>query len=281
MSNQEQAVTTSFSLCSTCGVEHDYPLPNVCAICADERQYLPEDGVQRWLKLDELQLDHRIDFWEIEPGLFGLTPTPGVGIGHRPILVHTDGGNLLWDPPGYIDEAAVQSARDLGGIRWIAASHPHMYGAQLEWSAAFDHAPVLVNKRDSTWLARSGSAVELWDGEVELTLGLKLIRVGGHFPGSAVIHWQGHDGKGVLLGSDTINPVVAKGWVTFLRSYPNRVPLSGGTVKRIADQILQLDFDRLYGNFHDHPITSGAQKAVQQSAERHIAWTSGEFDHLT
>lgn len=273
-------MSTPFSVCVTCGVEHQHPLPDVCAICADERQYLPADGVQRWISLDELQSDRYIDFWEIEPGLHGLRPTPSVGIGHRPILVQTSEGNLLWDPPGFIDDTAIEHAKSLGGVRWIAASHPHMHGVQLEWNAAFDDAPVYVNSRDAGWIARTGNAIQQWDGSVELADGLSLIRVGGHFPGSSVVHWRGRDGNGVLLSSDTIFPVQAAGWVTFLRSYPNRVPLSGGTVRRIADQVLKLDFDRLYGNF-DPPITSGAKEAVKCSAERHIAWVSGEYDHLT
>lgn len=39
-------------ICATCAVERDEPTPDVCPICADERQYVPEDG-QQWLTLDE------------------------------------------------------------------------------------------------------------------------------------------------------------------------------------------------------------------------------------
>lgn len=274
-------MATPFSLCLTCGVEHAHPLPEVCAICADERQYLPEDGLQRWVSLDDLQQDRNLEIFEMEPGLLGLNTTPPVGIGHRPVLVQTPEGNLLWDPPAYIDNAAVELMQSVGGVSWIAASHPHMFGVQLEWSAAFDNASVYVNSHDAEWLARPGDAVAPWDDEVKLTSNLKLIRVGGHFPGSAIALWRGADGKGVVLSSDTILPVAAEGWVTFLRSYPNRFPLSGGTVKRIADQMATLDFDRMYGNFQSRPINAGAKEAVQRSAERHIAWVSGDFDHLT
>lgn len=270
-----------FSLCATCGVEHAHPLPKVCAICNDERQYLPVDGVQRWTTMEELQQDRKVTIREVEPGLHGLTTEPKVGIGHRPLLVQTRDGNLLWDAPGYIDEHAIQKVEELGGVRWVAASHPHMFGAQLEWSAAFDNAPVLVNARDQEWIARPGGAIHLWEDEHELARGLTLVRLGGHFPGSAVALWQGQDGAGVLLSSDTIFPVERKDWVTFLRSYPNRLPLSAGTVRRIADRVKELDFDRLYGNFPNQPITPGAKHAVMASAERHIAWVSGEYDHLT
>lgn len=274
-------MSDSFSLCVTCGVEHQHPLPEVCAICDDERQYLPEDGLQRWIAMAELKSAHRIEVSEIEPGLHALTPVPAVGIGHRPILAQTSEGNLLWDPPGYIDEAAIHHIHTLGGVRWIAASHPHMFGAQIEWSTAFNNAPVYVNSRDAEWVMRPGNAIREWDGEVELTPGLTLVRVGGHFPGSSVALWRGHDGEGVLLSGDSILPVARKGWVTFLRSYPNRLPLSAGAVRRIADRVLPLDFDRLYGNFPKPLITEDGKRAVQQSAEQHIAWMSGEFDHLT
>ncbi len=274
-------MTELFSLCATCGVEHAHPLPDVCAICNDERQYLPADGVQRWTTMADLQRDRKVTIGEVEPGLHGFTIEPKVGIGHRPLLVHTRGGNLLWDPPGYIDESAIQQVQGLGGVRWIAASHPHMFGTQLEWSEAFNNAPVLVNACDREWIARPGDAITPWDDEYELTAGLTLVRLGGHFPGSAVALWQGQDGAGVMLSSDTIFPVERKGWVTFLRSYPNRLPLSANTVRRIADRVEGLDFDRLYGNFPTQPITTGAKEAVLASAARHIAWVSGEYDHLT
>ena len=40
-------------ICATCAVEHDEPAPELCPICTDERQYVPEDG-QKWLTLEGL-----------------------------------------------------------------------------------------------------------------------------------------------------------------------------------------------------------------------------------
>lgn len=39
-------------ICATCGVETD-SRPEVCPICADDRQYVPSGG-QRWRTLEEL-----------------------------------------------------------------------------------------------------------------------------------------------------------------------------------------------------------------------------------
>src|SRR4028119_1235292 len=103
--------------CRTCGVEHAEPV-GVCAICADERQYMPASGVggaggsavggggpcgveraepvgvcaicaderqympasgQQWTTLEELAAaGHRTQLREIEPNLFALTVEPRV-----------------------------------------------------------------------------------------------------------------------------------------------------------------------------------------------------------
>ena len=42
----------SFWICATCAVEHSEQV-EVCAICADERQWVPADG-QHWTTREEL-----------------------------------------------------------------------------------------------------------------------------------------------------------------------------------------------------------------------------------
>jgi hypothetical protein len=68
--------------------------------------------------------------------------------------------------------------------------------------------------------------------------------------------------------------------VTFLRSYPNRIPLSPAVVERITSAAEQLAFDRLYDNF-GRGVDSCAQAAVRQSADRYVAWVRGDHDDLT
>ena len=38
-------------------------------------------------------------------------------------------------------------------------------------------------------------------------------------------------------------------WVSFMRSFPNKLPLSAAVVEKVASRVLELDFDRLYDNF--------------------------------
>jgi hypothetical protein len=270
-------------ICRTCAVEHPdtaAPPAGACAICDDERQYVPPEG-QRWTTLAELQAaGHRGELEEVEPGLTGITVIPQVGIGQRALLVRTDGGNVLWDPVGYLDDDLVAQVRDLGGVAAVAASHPHMFGVQVEWSRRFDDAPIHVVTADAAWVQRPDPVVRLVEEAAELVPGVRLVRIGGHFPGSAVLLFPGADGRGVLLTGDTVACTPDEHWVAFLRSYPNKLPLSPAVVGRIADRVLALDFDRLYDNFGGR-VRGDAAGWVRRSADRAAAWTRGDFDHLT
>ncbi|MFD6030391.1 MBL fold metallo-hydrolase [Cellulosimicrobium funkei] len=267
-------------ICRTCAVEHA-ERPAVCAICADERQWVPATG-QAWTTLAELAAaGERLVLEELEPDLFGLTSEPTVGIGQQAKIVRTPAGTLLWDPPGYVDDAAVEQVRALGPVVAIAASHPHMFGVQVEWSRALGGVPVLVAEADAHWVARPDPVVETWTGEREVLPGVVLSQPGGHFPGSAVVHWAaGADGRGVLLSGDTIFANPDRTSVSFMRSYPNRIPLSAAVVLRVAERVARRPFERLYNNF-EGVIPADARAVVLRSAQRHAAWVRGDFDHLT
>jgi hypothetical protein len=269
-----------FWICRTCGVEHA-DRPDVCAICADERQWVPEAG-QAWTTLAELAAEgSRVRVDELEPGLHALRGDPGVGIGQESKVVVTPHGNLLWDPLGYLDDQAVEAVRALGDVVAVAASHPHMFGVQVEWSRRLGGVPVLVAAADASWVGRPDDAIETWSGEHEVVPGVTLVQVGGHFPGSGVVHWTGtEDGKGALLSGDTVFVNPDRTSVSFMRSYPNRIPLSAAVVERIADRLDPLEFDRIYHNFHGR-IASDGRGVLRRSADRHAGWARGDFDHLT
>lgn len=270
-------------LCATCAVETAPVMtasgeepPERCPICEDERQYVPPTG-QEWTTLQRLQREgERVVVVELEPDLYGLRSEPKVGIGQQGILLRTPDGNLLWDPPGYVDEAAAAAVQDLGGVAVIATSHPHMFGAQVTWSRMLGDPPVLVNAADRHWVQREDPAIQSWTGEEEVLPGVLLRTIGGHFPGSAVVHWD----RGVVLSGDTVFPGPSQRWVTFQRSFPNDIPLSAAVVRRIADTVCDRPFERMYGNL-GNVIPRDARDAVLRSADRYIGWVSGAFDHLT
>jgi glyoxylase-like metal-dependent hydrolase (beta-lactamase superfamily II) len=270
----------SFWICATCGVEHA-DNTGVCAICADERQWVPAAG-QRWTTLADLhEAGCHADMRELEPDLFGIESSPVVGIGQQAKLLCTPTGSVLWDPIGFVDNEIAARVLQLGPVRAIVASHPHMFGVQVEWSRALGGVPVLVAEADGDWVARPSPAIELWSGEVQLAPGVTLLQVGGHFPGSAVVHWAaGASGRGVLLTGDTVFANPDRTSVSFMRSFPNRLPLSGPVAQRIAATLERFDFDRLYANF-DTVIQTDARAIVRRSAERQAGWARGDFDEFT
>ncbi|MBC8093145.1 MAG: hydrolase [Pseudonocardia sp.] len=269
-------------ICATCGVEHpdtEHPPAGTCRICVDERQWVPAAG-QAWTTPHELTTGvHEVQHEELEPGLHRLNREPRFGIGQWTHVVRTPRGNLLWDPPNHLDPRLAAEIDRIGGASVIVASHPHMYGSQVGWSHRLGSVPVLVHAADREWVRREDPVIREWSDAEEVLPGVTLVTVGGHFPGAAVAHVVGADGAGALLTGDSILPVPATGWVTFMRSYPNSIPLSPGLVQRIVDRLEPYPFERLYGLL-GRMITTDAAGAVQRSAERYIEWAGGAHDHL-
>jgi hypothetical protein len=242
---------------------------------------VPGDG-QVWTSLRELrETGHRIEIEELEPDLLGLRVEPSVGIGQQAHLVVTPQGSVLWDVPPFIDRPAVDRVRAHGPVLAITSSHPHMFGVQSAWSHALEQAPILVCEPLLEWVQRPDSAITPWRGRHEIAPGLVLYELGGHFTGSSVLHWAaGTGGAGALLSSDTIHGNPDGATVTFMRSYPNRIPLSAAVVERLARGVADLPFERLYDNFGRGPKHDAAA-AVQRSAQRYAGWVRGDFDDLT
>jgi glyoxylase-like metal-dependent hydrolase (beta-lactamase superfamily II) len=265
-------------ICETCG--NHFPdsesAPGACVICADERQWVPPSG-QRWTTLADLSAaGHRGDVREVEPGLIGIGVDPPVAIGQRALLVTTPEGNLLWDPPGFIDEAMIQAVGGAGGLRAVAASHPHFYGAIAEWSRAFE-VEILLPEADAHWLTRPSRAVRTWSGSLPVLPGVILVQCGGHFAGSAVVHWsEGAEGAGVLLSGDTIFVTPGEDRVTFVRSAPNRLPLPEQAVRAVVDAVRRYRFDRIYAGWWEPVLHRNARQVLESSAERYIQWLRGE-----
>ncbi len=172
-------------ICVTCGMQYaetDAP-PEHCLICEDERQYIGHKG-QRWVTPLEMQKDHQNRIEEVEPDLTGIGTVPSFAIGQRALLVRTPNGNVLWDCPSLLDDASIEAVRALGGISAIAVSHPHLVGSLVDWSRAFDNAPIYWHADNRQWAMRPDPAYVFWEGETcPLLAGLTLVRCGGHFEG--------------------------------------------------------------------------------------------------
>jgi glyoxylase-like metal-dependent hydrolase (beta-lactamase superfamily II) len=260
-------------ICVTCGVQYaesEAP-PEHCIICEDARQYIGRKG-QRWTNLPEMQQSYHNRIEEVEPDLTGIGTEPGFAIGPRALLVQTLDGNVLWDCVSLLDDATLEAIRARGGLRAIAVSHPHLVGSLVELSRAFDHAPIYWHADNREWVTRPDPAYVFWEGEsCQLWDGMTLVRCGGHFPGSDVLHWPaGAEGRGALITGDTIQVAQDRRFVSFMYSYPNMIPLNARTIRQIVDAVEPYAFDRIYGGWWDSIVASDAKAAVKRSAERYI-----------
>jgi glyoxylase-like metal-dependent hydrolase (beta-lactamase superfamily II) len=241
--------------------------PPRCPICEDERQYVGLGG-QEWTTLEELARDHHCDVRE-DAGYLGVGVEPSFAIGQRLLLAETPEGNVLWDMIPLVDDAAVAAVRARGEVRAIAISHPHYYSGMVEWSDALGGVPILLHEADAEWIMRPDPKIELWSGdENELSGGLTLLRLGGHYPGGTVLH---DANTRTLLSGDIVMVTPDRRFVSFMWSYPNLIPLPGAEVLRIADALESWPFDRILGAWWDRLVPRDGNQVVRRSAERYAA----------
>ena len=264
-------------VCATCAAQFPdaQAPPEHCPICEDDRQYINAQG-QQWIAADELRASRSNTFAEVEPGLTAIRSDPVFAIGQQAHLIQTPSGNLLWDCISMLDDATIARVRELGGVQAIAISHPHFYSSMIEWSRAFD-APIFLHADNRPWVMRPDDAIKFWEGDAqELLPGLTVLRCGGHFPGSSVLHWaEGAGGKGALFTAATIMVVADRRFVTFMYSYPNLIPLNARAVRGIVAAVEPYAFDRIYGSWPGSIVAEDAKAAVRRSAERYIAHIEG------
>lgn len=265
-------------ICITCGTQFDESgaPPVACPICEDERQYVRANG-QEWTTLAAMRGHYRNAITELERGLFGIKTEPAYAIGQRAYIVKTASGNLLWDCVSFIDDETIAAITELGGLSAIAISHPHFHSSMVDWSRAFGGVPISIHADNEPWVMQPNPTIRFWaGGTVNALADLTIVRCGGHFPGSAVLHWPaGAEGRGALMTGDTIAPVADTRWVTFMYSYPNRIPLNRSAVDQIATAVAPFAFDRIYGIEPDLVVSADAKNAVRRSAERYIRHISG------
>ncbi|KAK2880133.1 hypothetical protein FQN49_000547 [Arthroderma sp. PD_2] len=295
------------SICGTCGVQYNTTSAESCKICDDPRQYVPPQG-QWWTTLRSLQesgnYHNRFHTDEKQPGLVSIVTVPPVGIGQRAMLCSTPVGNILWDCITYLDDETVRRVNELGGIRAIAISHPHFYSTAIHWAEAFQ-CPVYYSAEDEEWIQRycengperviagsepldhSGAKQVIWKGDELSLIGgkFKILKAGGHFPGSSVLFWK--DTKRLLV-ADTIQVVPSglyhvdrpQGTVsyTFMWSYPNQIPLPPDAVNHIWKTVAPLDFEDIHGGFMGRDTIGNSRKKVLESAQVYIK-AMGYNDH--
>lgn len=260
-------------ICSTCGTQYAASLvpPDDCVICTEERQYIGWQG-QQWTTTARLGAEVGLRVQAEDEGLTGIGTDPPFAIGQRALHFRSPAGGIMWDCISLINDAAVDAVRTLGGVIAIAISHPHFYGSMIEWSHALGRVPVYLNVRDRVWVMRDDPVIRYWDGDLlRIAPGVTLIRCGGHFEGSSVLHWaDGAGGLGALLSGDTIMVSQDRRTMSFMYSYPNLIPLGPTAVRRIAGAVEPLEFERIYGGWFGKNVLEAGKQALRYSVRRYL-----------
>lgn len=299
-------------ICTACGTQFptaDHQQQTRCFICDDPRQFTPPSG-QSFTTLGSIvsslagykNVFHRYDK---DGRLTFIYTVPKFAIGQRAILVKTPAGNVLWDCITLLDNATVEQINKLGGLKAIVISHPHYYTNHLQWAKAFG-CPVYLAAEDKQWLAQTDPErqVFLEPGTTEKLIkldgqdsGATILKLGGHFPGSLVLLFDGR-----LLVADTLltTPAGMGNWETdavgtkreghlgrtqgansfaFMWSIPNMIPLSPEEISGMWDVLGKHQFRSTHGAFMGHDIEDEKIKArVLESAKIQVS-RMGWKDH--
>jgi hypothetical protein len=102
--------------------------------------------------------------------------------------------------------------------------------------------------------------------------GVTLVRTGGHFPGSTVLHWAtGPHGRGALFVGDSPQVTHDRRGVSFMYSYPNYLPMPPTDVLAMRARLASLEYDAVYGFSWGRNIIGHARAAVDTSFDRYLA----------
>ena len=257
-------------ICTACGTQYQQTFASeaACPICLDDRQAVPEKG-QSWTNLQELSDDYGVIIRQLNENLYELKMAPSFAIGQRALLVTTAKGNILWDCIALINEPTIEFIKSKGGLKAIAFSHPHYYTTMNEWAEIFN-CPIYIHQKDEQWIFNKGEHISLC-GEVEKELwdGIRLINIGGHFPGSSILHVPFLSNEGTILCGDTFYISPNKKHAAVMYSYPNRIPLPIADVQRIKMQMASISFDTLYGFYDYQNICGNAKQVIGHSLNKY------------
>ncbi len=257
-------------ICTACGTQY---LENkddlkLCPICTDDRQAVPENG-QTWTSLNELTDNHSVIIKKLHEQLYGIKMAPSFAIGQRALLVITPAGNILWDCIALLNEPTIEFIKSKGGLKAIAFSHPHYYTTMNDWAAIFN-CPVYIHQNDEQWIFNKGIHISLWKSmEKDLWDDIRLINVGGHFPGSSILHVPFLSNGGTVLCGDTFYISPSKKHMAIMYSYPNRIPLPLHEIERIKKQMLTIQYDTMFGFYDYQNIYHDAKHIMEHSLTKY------------
>ena len=245
--------------CANCGYWQRYfaPPPD-CPVCTDTRNDLPHDG-WRFLPVPEIASMLTGHWRSLRPDMVAFSTSPPLGLnGTGWLLLHQD-GNTAFEAAPFYTAAMLSEIERLGGIRFLAASHAHGYGALWQLQDVFQ-PEVLAIQKDDLRMTKAFRVTWPYDDALELRPGLTLHHVGGHYEGQAVLH---DEHRRILFCGDAFkvdqNERGENLAVSTHKAFHKEIPLTRGELRRYRDVIAPLDFDTVCTPFEYAP---GVTRAV-------------------
>ena len=101
-------------------------------------------------------------------------------------LLLREEGNIAFEGAPFYTAEALDEIERLGGIKILAGSHPHGFGALWQLAERFD--PTVVIHRDGLRYTKAFRVSWPADDIHQLAPGLTMIATQGHYEGHAVLH---------------------------------------------------------------------------------------------
>ena len=246
-------------VCTNCGFwQRCAARPDACPVCLDFRHTPAENGFEFWTAPEAAA---RIDtHWHEADGMMVFHAEPPLGIGPRGYLVALPGGNLLFENPAWYSDGALDAIAARGGVRWLAASHPHAYGALWRVQERFAPETVAIARPDLPW-TNAFRVNHPYDDALELAPGATLLCTGGHFDGHAVLHLRD---RRVLFAGDMVKFHLADNppGISTHKGFNRQIPMSHAEIRRYQEVVGPLAFDEVYTTFEHAPRGVGTRDAV-------------------
>lgn len=159
------------------------------------------------------QYSNRIKQDDYDKRIWSIWTEPAFAIGERAMFLETPAGNILWDCVANLDQLTVDFINSNGGIKAMLVTHRHFWTTRLDWAKEFD-CPLYLSVEESGWLCREDKDKRVkWITVIteEIFTDVAAVKLGGHFPGSLILHW---DNK--IFTADTIAVTLVRPGLTKL-----------------------------------------------------------------
>lgn len=241
-----------FFVCTNCGFwQKHFAVPVRCPVCEDVRHTPPDDGYCFWTA-EQAASKTQTCWREVLPGVFQFWCEPRIGIGPCGYIICHKQGNIAFEATGFYDQIALDFIAELGGLRWVAASHPHAYGAIWQLQQRF--APqIAIHVEDLVW-TNTFAVTWPYDETLALAEDATLLHIGGHFAGHAVLYhapshtlFVGDALKGHFEGDTLIG-------ISCHKAFNRQIPLARSEIGRYREVFAPLDFSQVVTTFELVPV---------------------------